>query len=151
MHCAPTLTVVFQGRSPFDPPLHDDHDQFILGPNVQHDTARNYVQQFDFRGHPRNLASDHSRNRLYRAQNDALATVGVVVRKAKMSRSSWQALTSNQKQTLVLHENIAGQNCGIIDDLFQKLALRWIMAFRKRLLVSMEAFQYASLLTHIDI
>ncbi|KEF62785.1 uncharacterized protein A1O9_00758 [Exophiala aquamarina CBS 119918] len=134
MHFAPILTVRFQGRSPFDPPLHDDHDQFILGPNVQHDTARNYVQQFDFRGHPRNLASEHSTKRLYRAQNDALATVGVVVRKAKMSRSNWQALTNSQKQSLVLDENIAGQNCGMVDDLFQKLALRWIISFRRRLL-----------------
>lgn len=123
----------------------------MLGPNVQHDTARNYLQQFDPSGHPQNLAAMHSKTRLIRAQNDALETVGVVVRKAKMNRSGWQSLTNAQKQSLVVHENVAGQNYDMIDDLFQRLALRWIKAFRMRLLVSMGRFCCTPLLINLDL
>ena len=108
----------------------------ILGPNVQHDNARGYVQQFDSKGHPRNLESEQSHRRLIRAQNDALSTVGVVVRKAKMNRNPWQAMTEEQKHFLLLDENVAGANCGVMEDLLQRIALRWIVSFRRRLLVS---------------
>lgn len=68
-----------------------------------------------------------------------------------MNRSGWQSLTNAQKQNLVVHENVAGQNYDMIDDLFQRLALRWIKAFRMRLLVSMGAFCCAPSLINLDL
>jgi hypothetical protein len=114
----------------------DENGDFILGPNVQHDTARGYVQEFDPRGHPQNLASELSRKRLIRAQNDALSTVGVVVRKAKQDRTTWQKMSEEQKHHLLLDENVTGANCGLVEDLAQRMATRWVIAFRRRLLVS---------------
>ncbi|EXJ96062.1 hypothetical protein A1O1_01188 [Capronia coronata CBS 617.96] len=128
------ITRLALGRSPFEAPLQDDSGNFILGPNVQHDTARNYIQHFDLRGHPQNLASEASRRRLIRAENDALSTVGVVVRKAKMNRSPWQTMSEKQKHMLLLEENVAGANWGLIVDLVQKISTRWIVCFRRRLL-----------------
>ncbi|KAL2413523.1 hypothetical protein ABEF95_003954 [Exophiala dermatitidis] len=123
------------GRSPFEPPLQDDRGDFVLGPNVQLCAARNYVQYFDSRGHPQNFASEASRTRLIRAQNDALSTVGVVVRKAKRTRSSWQNMSDEQKHMLLISENIAGANLGIIVDVLQRLSTWWIVCFRRRLLI----------------
>ncbi|KAL2427321.1 hypothetical protein ABEF95_011685 [Exophiala dermatitidis] len=123
------------GRSPFEPPLQDDRGDFVLGPNVQLCAARNYVQYFDSRGHPQNFASEASRTRLIRAQNDALSTVGVVVRKAKRTRSPWQSMSDEQKHMLLIGENIAGANLGIIVDVLQRLSTWWIVCFRRRLLI----------------
>lgn len=124
------------GRSPYEAPLLDEDGEFILGPNVQHDTAKDYIQEFDSRGHPQNLESELYRKRLIRAQNDALSTVGVVVRKAKRSRTSWQKMTEDQKHHLLLDENVAGANYGLVEDLVQRVATRWVIVFRRRLLVS---------------
>ncbi|KIW17471.1 hypothetical protein PV08_04665 [Exophiala spinifera] len=123
------------GRSPFDAPLQDEDGEFILGPNVQHATARNYVQRFDSRGHPENLASEASRRRLRRAQNEVLSTVGVVVRKAKMNRSRWESMGDDQKHLLLLDENIAGANIGIVESVVLKMSTRWLSALRRRILV----------------
>lgn len=125
-----------QGRSPFDAPLQDEQGEFILGPNVQHGTARNYVQRFDSRGHPENLASEAARRRLRRAQNEVLSTVGVVVRKAKMNRSAWEDMGDDQKHQLLLDENIAGANFGVVESVVLKLSTRWLSALRRRILVS---------------
>ncbi|KAK5371087.1 hypothetical protein LTR20_007306 [Exophiala xenobiotica] len=122
------------GRSPFDPPLQDENGDLIQGPNVQHDTARNYVQQFDARGHPQNLASEASRRRLRRAQNEVLSTVGVVVRKARAERSTWQSMSEEQKHLLLLDENIAGANFGIVESVVEKLSTRWLSTLRRRIL-----------------
>ncbi|KIW42771.1 uncharacterized protein PV06_06285 [Exophiala oligosperma] len=123
------------GRSPFDAPLQDEQGEFILGPNVQHGTARNYVQRFDSRGHPENLASEAARRRLRRAQNEVLSTVGVVVRKAKMNRSAWEDMGDDQKHQLLLDENIAGANFGVVESVVLKLSTRWLSALRRRILV----------------
>ncbi|KAJ9606286.1 hypothetical protein H2200_009247 [Cladophialophora chaetospira] len=122
------------GRSPFDPPLQDEHGEFILGPNAQHDTRRDYVQDFDSRGHPRNIASQISRRRLLRAQNEALSTVGVVVRKAKANRTRWQSMTDQAKFELVVEENTTGAYLGIAESILQKLSTHWILNFRRRVL-----------------
>jgi hypothetical protein len=45
-------------------------------------------------------------------------------------------MSNEQKHVLLLDENIAGANCGLIESLVQRLATRWIVAFRRRLLVS---------------
>lgn len=131
--------------------MKDDRDQFILGPNVQHDTARNYVQEFDSTGHPYNLGALYSKTRLVRAQNDALETVGVVVRKAKMNRSKWQSLSHHKQQNCVVDEDLAGHNYNEFYDFLQSLALRWIKAFRKRLLVSVGFSRRASSLIPLDL
>ena len=131
-----STNISLQGRSPFDAPLQDDHGEFILGPNTQHDTRRDYVQDFDSRGHPRNIASQISRRRLLRAQNEALLTVGVVVKKAKASRTRWQTMTDQAKFELVVEENTTGAYLGIAESIVQKLSTHWILNFRRRVLVS---------------
>lgn len=105
-----------------------------MGPNVQRNTPRNYVQLFDAKGHPQNLASETSMRRLIRAQNDALSTVGVVVRRASMNRSPWQSMSDEQKHLLLLDENVAGANYGLVESLLQGLATRWIVTLRRRIL-----------------
>ncbi len=125
-----------QGRSPFDPPLQDENGEFILGPNVQHDTRRDYIQDFDSRGHPRNIASQISRRRLLRAQNEALSTVGVVVRKAKANRTHWQTMSKQEKFDIVVEENTVGAYLGIAESILQKLSTQWILNLRQRVLVS---------------
>ncbi|KIW71955.1 hypothetical protein PV04_00181 [Phialophora macrospora] len=122
------------GRSPFDAPLQDENGDLILGPNVQHDTGRNYIQDFDSRGHPRNIRSEISRRRLLRAQNEALYTVGVVVKKAKANRSRWQAMDDKQKFRLVVEENTAGAYLGLSESILQKLSSHWILNLRQRVL-----------------
>ncbi|EXJ71039.1 uncharacterized protein A1O5_06032 [Cladophialophora psammophila CBS 110553] len=122
------------GRSPFGPPVEDENGEFILGPNVQHNTDQNYVQQFDDRGHPRNPASETSRRRLLRAQNEALSTVGVVVRKAQKQRSSWQTMNDMQRYRLLLDEHATGAYCEIVETILQNMATHWILNFRRRLL-----------------
>lgn len=128
--------IVFQGRSPFGPPLEDETGEFILGPNVQHDTGRDYIQDFDSRGHPRNIASHISRRRLLRAQNEALSTVGVVVRKAKESRSHWQTLDFSDKSHLIYQENLAGILLALLERVVQNVSSHWILNFRRRVVVS---------------
>jgi len=137
--------------SPFDPPLIDDTGGFVLGPNTQHDTSRDYVQRYDRRGHPVHVASHEARLKLIRAQNEALETVGVVIRKARMDRSRWQTMNDEQKYRLLLDENTMGAYCGIVESILQKLSTRWILNFRRRLLVSHEARKIRKLLTHLDI
>lgn len=105
-----------------------------MGPNVQRNTTRNYVQLFDAKGHPQNLDSETSMRRLIRAQNDALSTVGVVVRRASMNRSPWQTMSDEQKHLLLLDENVAGANYGLVESLLQGLATRWIVTLRRRIL-----------------
>ncbi|OAP54993.1 hypothetical protein AYL99_10693 [Fonsecaea erecta] len=122
------------GRSPFGPPLEDENGEFILGPNVQRRTDHNYIQQFDDRGHPRNLASETLRRRLLRAQNEALSTVGVVVRKAQMQRSWWQSMNDMQRYRLLLDEHATGAYCEIVETITQNVATHWIVNFRRRLL-----------------
>ncbi|KIX06924.1 uncharacterized protein Z518_04900 [Rhinocladiella mackenziei CBS 650.93] len=128
------LTRLALGRSPFEAPEQDDNGDFLLGPNIQHDTSRDYVQHFDARGHPQNLTSLASSRRFMRAQNDALSTVGVVVRKEKMNRSFWQTMSDEQKHQLLLDENILGAHFGLLVTFLQKLSTRWIVTFRRRLL-----------------
>ncbi|KIW83087.1 hypothetical protein Z517_02330 [Fonsecaea pedrosoi CBS 271.37] len=122
------------GRSPFGPPLEDENGEFILGPNVQRRTDHNYIQQFDDRGHPRNPASETLRRRLLRAQNEALSTVGVVVRKAQMQRSRWQSMNDAQRYRLLLDEHATGAYCEIVETVVQNVATHWIVNFRRRLL-----------------
>jgi hypothetical protein len=116
--------------------LQDENGDLILGPNVQHDTGRNYIQDFDSRGHPRNIRSEISRRRLLRAQNEALYTVGVVVKKAKANRSRWQTMDDKQKFRLVVEENTAGACLGLSESILQRLSSHWILNLRQRVLVS---------------
>lgn len=106
-----------------------------MGPNVQHGAARGYVQQFDSRGHPQNLESEAARRRLIRAQNDALSTVGVVVRKAKMNRTVWQSMNEKQKLQILFDENNAGARFALVETLLHNLSTRWIATLRHRILV----------------
>ncbi|KIX97681.1 uncharacterized protein Z520_06459 [Fonsecaea multimorphosa CBS 102226] len=122
------------GRSPFGPPLEDEKGDFIIGPNAQRQTDHDYIQQFDDRGHPRNLASETLRRRLLRAQNEALSTVGVVVRKAQMQRSWWQSMSDMQRYRLLLDEHATGAYCEIVETIAQNVATHWIINFRRRLL-----------------
>ncbi|KAK4945349.1 hypothetical protein LTR10_015508 [Elasticomyces elasticus] len=122
------------GRSPFDAPLQDENGDFVMGPNVQHGVARGYVQQFDSRGHPQNLESEAARRRLTRAQNDALSTVGVVVRQAKKKRTSWQSMGEKQKVQLLFEENDAGARFALGETLLHNLSTRWIATLRHRVL-----------------
>ncbi|EXJ65404.1 hypothetical protein A1O7_01745 [Cladophialophora yegresii CBS 114405] len=122
------------GRSPFDAPLQDENGDLILGPNVQHDTGPSYIQDFDSRGHPRNVRSETSRRRLLRAQNEALYTVGVVVKKAKANRSRWQTMDDKQKFRLVVEENTTGAYIGLSESILQKLSTHWILNLRRRVL-----------------
>ncbi|KAI1612293.1 hypothetical protein EDD36DRAFT_440744 [Exophiala viscosa] len=122
------------GRSPFDAPLQDENGEFFMGPNAQHGTARGYVQQFDSRGHPQNLESEAARRRLIRAQNDALSTVGVVVRKAKKDRTSWQRMNEKQKVQVLFDENNAGARFALVETLLHNLSTRWIATLRHRIL-----------------
>ena len=147
-----SLTFWFQGRSPFGPPLEDENGNFILGPNVQHDTDRDYVQEFDSRGHPRNIASQSLQRRMLRAQNEALSTVGVVVRKAKASRSHWQTMNDDQKYRLVVEENMTGAYLGILENVLQKFSTQWILNLRRRMLVSFKNPHQAvsDIYRHID-
>ena len=106
---------------------------------MHHDSANHHKQSFDTKGHPQNSESQALRRRLIRAQNDALSTVGVVVRKARMNQGPWQTMSDEDKYLLLLDENIAGANCGIVESVLRQLSTRWIETFRRRMLVGLSA------------
>ena len=122
-----------------------------MGPNAQHDTDCDYVPDFDSRGHPRNIASRSLQRRLLRAQNEALSTVGVVVRKAKASRSQWQTMSDEQKYQLVVEENMTGAYLGIFESIIQKLSTHWMVNLRRRMLVNFRKPCLCQCLTFVDI
>lgn len=124
-----------QGRSPFEAPLRNEEGDFILGPNAQRDNTPGYIQEFDARGHPRNERSEHSRPKLRRAQNDVLAIVGVVVKRAKTNQSRWDTMTSKQKYHQLSDETVAGTLCRSLGEVYRRLSTRWIVAMRRRTMV----------------
>ena len=82
-------SMAYQGRSAFEEPERTEDGEFILGPHA-HDfdnLAGGYKQQFDERGRPVNPAAAAAAKALRHAQNDVLATVGVVKKKHKQK---WQ-------------------------------------------------------------
>lgn len=123
------------GRSPFGEPLRDENGDFILGPHAHDNEASGYRQQFDDRGHPQNPSAKTTARRMRRAQNDVLATVGVVVRKGEERKSKWERLDEKAKQQLIYHENQRGRELKGEDRLFGSLLPWSIISLRRRMMV----------------
>ena len=104
-----------QGRSAYDPPIRDG--QRTISQETEKPVKEDgpYVQQFDDKGHPINLASRFETREARRAQNDVLSTVGVCegvdesgnlvsgIRIPKASRSA-----ESSKIKLIRQENEVG-------------------------------------------
>ena len=66
-----------QGRSAYDPPMHDDQVEDITENATVATGDGSRVQQHDDRGHPLNLVSRFEAREARRAQNNVLSTIGV--------------------------------------------------------------------------
>lgn len=114
---------------------------------MQHNTSviarPGYVQQYDRRGHPENLASRALLRQSRRAQNDVLATVGVCVGVDENGKTTRQQV--NQKETdindrlkveSVMRENEVGLLQVAADIGLFFVGTFWVLGLRQRLQVS---------------
>lgn len=96
-------------------------------------TANNYVQLFDERGSPINPRSHGYGKRLRDAQNDVLASVGVVERRRRSSEDL--AGTYGAQLELLEAEDTVGNAIALASTLTENLCTWWIGSIRQRILV----------------
>ncbi|KAF1836820.1 hypothetical protein BDW02DRAFT_577723 [Decorospora gaudefroyi] len=138
------------GRSAFEPTrLATQSAQFVqlessqaeIPPRYHEATANNYTQLYDERGNPINPRSHDYAKKLRAAQNDVLASVGVLERR----RSPAEGLPGRSEERFELLD--AEEWTGIVftftNVLTEKLCIWWIGSIRDRLLT----FQYPDTLS----
>jgi hypothetical protein len=103
-----------------------------LPPAYTHATANNYVQLYDDRGNPINPRSHQYGRSLRDAQNDVLASVGVVERR----RSPQPALPASYNARLeeLEAEDTAGNVLALTSTIAENAGTWWIGAIRDRIL-----------------
>jgi hypothetical protein len=102
-------------------------------PEARDPNANRYIQLYDERGNPINPhAHDHGR-RLREAQNDVLASIGVVERRRSPSRD----LPGSYRERLQLldDEDTAGNAIALASTLSQTVCTWWIGSLRERIYV----------------
>lgn len=102
-------------------------------PEARDSSVNRYIQLYDERGNPINpRAHDHGR-RLREAQNDVLASIGVVERR----RSPSQDLPGSYKERLQLldDEDTAGNAIALVSTLSENVCTWWIGSLRERIYV----------------
>lgn len=96
-------------------------------------SANNYIQLYDERGNPVNPRSHEHGKRLRNAQNDVLASVGVV----EWRRLPTPALPGSYDERLegLEAEDTAGNAIALASTLIENICTWWIGAIRNRILV----------------
>lgn len=132
-----------QGRSAFEPTEEvAESDEYIQLSASQSDEplperyreakANNYIQLYDERGNPTNPRSHAYGKRLRDAQNDVLASVGVVERR----RSPSEGLPGSYEERLeeLESEETAGNALALTSTVLENLCTWWIGTIRDRVL-----------------
>jgi hypothetical protein len=96
-------------------------------------TANKYVQLYDERGNPINPRSHGYGKKLRDAQNDVLASVGVVERRA--SPSNRLPGSHGERLELLEAEDTVGNVIALTSTLTENLCTWWIGSIRERILV----------------
>jgi hypothetical protein len=116
--------------------LRDENGDFILGPHTHDDAAKDYVQQFDERGHPINRDTDVSNRKLRRAQNEVLKVVGVVQsNQESMEEQPLPSLGFADKKQLLEDECGIGLAVGRFSYFLGPFFNWWLRALRNRIYV----------------
>lgn len=128
------------GRSPFGQPIRDEGGEVFIGPHTHDNDARDYIQQFNEKGHPTLENSKLADHQLRRAQNEVYRAAGVLQAKEDIKpKSHWQRLTHRERLERIIEENaFAVSRRSIPDDFALHLSTWWICALRNRLLVSLD-------------
>ncbi|KAF3005907.1 hypothetical protein E8E13_009606 [Curvularia kusanoi] len=137
------LAKIAFGRSAFEPTNEvTESDEYIQLSSSQSDdqlpqryreaSANNYIQLFDERGNPVNPRSHTYAKRLRDAQNDVLASVGVVERR----RPAHQSLPGSYEERLqeLEAEETIGNVLAITSTVAENLCTWWIGSLRDRIL-----------------
>lgn len=132
-----------QGRSAFEPTDEaTESDEYIQLADSQSDEplperyreakANNYIQLYDERGNPVNPRAHAYSKRLRDAQNDVLASVGVVERR----RSPAEGLPGSYEERLdeIESEETVGNVLALTSTVVENLCTWWIGTIRDRLL-----------------
>ena len=127
-----------QGRSAFEEPLRNENGDFVLGGQARAFDDKSYVQQWDERGHPRNIESERRAKRLRKAQNEVLAACGVIVKKDEdRKKRERREETPEDSQLVVLDdENWVGLMLRCVDRFSGNILTWWINSLRRRSIVS---------------
>jgi hypothetical protein len=121
---------------PLPPPPQNAHAQRL--PPSPPSPLRYYIQQHDSRGHPINPASRDLGRALREAQNDVLAAIGVVERRASpLDEDEINALCRKIDILDTMEkENRAGDVAASLFTLGEVCATWWVGSLRDRVLVS---------------
>ena len=123
------------GRSAFDSPLKADDGECVLGGQTHIYDDRNYVQQWNERGHPVNTESDRRDKEFKMAQMEVFEACGIVIRKdsaMKERRFAKRVVENHQIQDLE-NENLAGMILKYSDRQGGLFLTWWLFAIRRRI------------------
>lgn len=125
------------GRSAFGPPIRDQNGDFVVGDHVHNRDDVGYRQQWDDRGHPKNVASVQSGKDYRRAQNEVLEACGIVIRKnaARRRDPTIQDPSNDEQLERLKDENNEGFALKYGDRFGGYLLTWWLESSRKRWLV----------------
>ncbi|RMZ73924.1 small nucleolar ribonucleo complex subunit [Pyrenophora seminiperda CCB06] len=133
------------GRSAFEPTqsvsvspeyIQLESSQSEMPARYHEASANNYIQLYDERGNPINPRSHQYGKKLRSAQNDVLASVGVVER--RRSSSHGLPASSEQRFELLEAEDTVGNAVALVTTFTENLCTWWIGTIGDRIL----AFQY---------
>ncbi|KAF1943409.1 hypothetical protein EJ02DRAFT_133062 [Clathrospora elynae] len=129
------------GRSAFEPTqistqsseyMQLESSQSEIPQSYQDATANNYTQLYDERGNPINPRSRDYGRKLRRAQNDVLASVGVVERRP--SPNEGLPVATQDRFDLLEAEDTVGNAVALTTTLTENLCTWWIGSTRDRIL-----------------
>ncbi|KAF1996113.1 hypothetical protein P154DRAFT_444088 [Amniculicola lignicola CBS 123094] len=136
------LTRIALGRSAFEPSqgigqsseyIQLDASQHEIPAAAQEANRNRYIQLFDERGNPINPRAHEYGRRLRAAQNDVLASIGVVERR----RSPSDDLPGTYEDRLeeLENEDSAGNTVALMSTLAQNVCTWWIGSIRQRVMI----------------
>jgi hypothetical protein len=102
--------------------------------NTQSTSSQQYIQQYDERGNPINPRAHEHGRRLREAQNDVLASIGVVERRHSPSQELPASYEEHLQQ--LDDEEQAGNGRDLVSILSKSVCTWWIGSLRERIYVS---------------
>lgn len=126
------------GRSAFEAPLRDENGDLLLGGQAHIHDDKSYVQQWDDRGHPKNLTSQQRAKQFRKAQNEVLEACGVIIRKdaANKKKQSAKDVPEDHQLDFLNEENKIGFMLKCLDRFSSNIVTWWVDCLRKRILVT---------------
>jgi hypothetical protein len=115
-----------------------ESSQSEIPSRYQEATVNNYIQLYDERGNPINPRSNDYAKKLRSAQNDVLASVGVLEKR----RSLTEGLPgpNDERLGLLEAEDTVGNAIALTSTLTENLCTWWVGIIRERLLVGRHIF-----------